>query len=347
MKTYQYRIYPTKEQGQRLVQRMWCCRFVYNKWLNARQKEYESGGKPSYYTLANQLKDWKKEYDWLWDCYSQSLQQSLKNLDTAFKNFFRKQSSYPRFKSKQKTNSVIFPQHTSISDGNIKLPKLWLVRCKFHRECRGKVKRMSVKRTPTGKRFVSITTDFIVEWYGGEGTVAMDVGIKEFGVCSDSQVIPNPKFLRRWLWKLRREQRRLSRKKKGSSNYRKQRLQVARVYGKISNQRKDFLHKTSTAIAKQYDTIVLENLKVANMIRNRRLAQAISDVWWRTFRIMCEYKMKTKIVPPMFTSQTCSSCGNKKSDLKLSDRIYKCDGCWLEIDRDYNASLNLLALANS
>lgn len=345
MKTYQFRVYPNKKQQLELWKWFWQARFVYNKGLETWNEIYKNGEKVNYYVLANKLKEWKQEDVRLKECYSQCLQQSLKNLDTAFQNFFKKRWGYPKFKNKDKNNSLIFPQYTSITDSHIKLPKLWLVKCKFHRGIEGNIKRMSVKKTPVWKYYVSITTDY--EWKRTNWTwaVAIDVGIKEFWVCSDWIVIPNPRHLKKHLKKLKKQQRRLSRKKKWSKNRNKQRLKVARIHEKVANSRKDFLHKTSTTIANQYDTVVLEDLTVSNIKGSKSLNQAISDMWWRTFRTMCEYKMNVEIVNPYNTSKTCSNCWNIKEDLTLKDRRYTCNACWLEIDRDYNASLNILARA--
>ena len=308
---------------------------------------YEAWEKCNYYTLANLLKEKKQELERLKVPYSQSLQQSLKNLDTAFQRFFKKKAKYPRFKKKSYGWSVCYPQHTDIIDSYIKLPKIGMVKCNFHRELKGKVKRMTITKTPTWKYFVSILTDYDDQRTNGHGMVAIDVGIKEFGVRSDGVFIPNPRHLKKKLKRLKKQQRRLSRKQKWSSNRNKQRLRVARLHEEVSDCRKDFLHKTSTTIAKQYDTLVLENLRVRNMVKNHCLAQAISDMWWRTFRTMCEYKMKVIVVDPRNTSKTCSNCWNIANDLKLSDRTYTCVACDREWDRDYNASLNILARATA
>lgn len=343
MKTRKYRIYPNNEQIQKLSQNFGSARFVYNWGLWLSKEKY-----PWRINLANQLKEKKKELPRLKDCYSQVLQQSLKNLDSAFQNFFKKKAKYPNFKKKSNTQSIRYPQFISITDTHIKLPKIWLIKCKFHRKCKWKIKSMTITKTATNKYYVSILTDYVEQKPSNTKSVGIDVWLKEFAVLSDWQAISNPRFLKKKLRKLKRTQRRLSRKQKWSNNRKKFRLILARQHEKVSNQRQDFLHKTSTAIAKQYWIVCVEKLNVKWMLKNHCLAQAISDVWWYQFKTFLQYK--TNVVEIWTfepSSKKCSKCWNIKTNLTLKDRTYHCDVCWLEIDRDLNWAINILAMATT
>lgn len=343
MKTRKYRLTPNKIQEQQLAKNFWCSRRIYNYWLWLSKEKY-----PWYVNLANTLKEKKKELPRLKESYSQVLQQSLKNLDSSFQNFFKKRAKYPNFKKKSNTQSIRYPQFTSITDTHIKIPKIWLVKCKFHRECKWKIKSMTITKTATWKYFVSILTDYTEQKPSWVWAVWIDVGIKTFAVCSDGQQFENPKFLRKSIKKLKKQQRRLSRKQKGSKNKNKQRLIVARLHEKVSNQRQDFLHKTSTTIARQYETVCLEKLNIKWMMKNHCLAQSISDVWRWMFKTMLQYKMGVKEIWTFQpSSKKCIKCWNIKKDLKLSDRMYHCDICWYKEDRDLMASKNILAMATT
>lgn len=341
MKCYKYRLTPNAYQKQLLAQNFGCARMIYNWGLWLSKEKY-----PWRVNLANQLKEKKKELPRLKDCYSQVLQQSLKNLDIAFQRFFKKKSKYPNFKKKSNTQSIRYPQFTSITDMHIKLPKIWEIKCVFHRECKGKIKSMTITKTATWKYYVSILTDYTEQKPSWVWSVGIDVGIKTFAVCSDGQQFENPKYLRKAMRRLKKQQRRLSRKQKWSANKTKQRLIVARLHEKVSNQRQDFLHKTSTTISRMYEVACLEKLNIKWMMKNHCLAQSISDVWRWMFKTMLQYKMEVKEIWTFKpSSKTCSNCWNIKKDLKLSDRTYHCEACWIEIDRDYNASINIKAMA--
>lgn len=343
MKTFRYRIMPNKIQEITLAQNFWCVRYIYNWGLWLSKEKY-----PWWINLSNQLKEKKKELPRLKDWYSQALQQSLKNLDTAFQRFFKKKSKYPNFKKKSNTQSIRYPQFTSITETHIKLPKIWLIRCKFHRECKWNIKSMTITKTATNKYYVSILTDYTEQKSSWVWSVGIDVGIKTFAVCSDGQQFENPKYLRKVMRKLKKQQRRLSRKQKWSTNKNKQRLIVVKLYEKVSNQRQDFLHKTSTTISRQYWIVCLEKLNVKWMMKNHCLAQSISDVWRWMFKTMLQYKMEVKeiwIFEP--SSKKCYNCWAIKKDLTLKDRTYHCDVCGYSEDRDLMASKNILAMAQA
>lgn len=348
MKARRYRIYPNRLQQQQLAQSFGNTRFVYNRGLATWQEMYSKGEKCNYYVLAKKLKELKQKNDWLKLSWSQTLQQSLKNVERAYKNFFNKNAKYPRFKNKLAKQSISYPQFTKIVNGNIYLPKIGNIKTKLHRECLWTIKSMTITKTATGKYYVSILTDYEIGKPTTSGQVWLDVGIKQFATLSDGTMINNPKFLKSSLKMLKKQQRNLSRKKKWSSNRDKQKLRVAILHEKIGNQRKDFLHKVSTMIANKYHTIAIEDLNVKGMMKNHKLAQAIGDVGWWMFYTLLSYKANKVVKVDRFapSTKTCSNCWAVKS-IKLSDRVYHCDTCWYKEDRDVNASKNILAMATT
>lgn len=360
LKAYKYRIYPNKEQRLYLSKTFGCTRFIYNKMLADRIKAYEENKdldiKQIKYPTPAQ---YKKEFTWLKEIDSLALANAQMNLDKAYKNFFRDKSvGFPKFKSK-KTNRFSFTTNNQkgtiyIENNKIKIPKLKsMIKIKQHRQFNGLIKSCTISKTPTGKYFISILVDTEnIQLPKTSNKVGVDLGLKEFAITSDGEFFSNPKWLRKSEKRLKKLQRDLSRKKKGSNNRRKARLKVARLHEKITNQRKDFLHKTSTQLINENQVVVIEDLKVSNMLKNHRLAKAINEVSWFEFRTMLEYKAswygrELVIAPSNYaSSQLCSNCGNKSSQTKdLSCRTYICPICGLEIDRDINASKNLLKLA--
>lgn len=360
LKAYKYRIYPNKEQIEYLSKTFGCTRFIYNKMLADRIKSYEENKdldikQVKYPTPAQ----YKKEYEWLKEVDSLALANAQMNLDKAYKNFFRDKSvGFPKFKSK-KTNRFNFTTNNQngtifIDNGYIKIPKLKSkIKIKLHREFVGLIKSTTISKTPTNKYYISILVDtenFIMDKL--DSKVGIDLGLKEFAVTSDGEIFNNPKWLRKTEKKLAKAQKSLSRKKKGSNNRNKARLKVAKLHEKIVNQRKDFLHKLSNYITNENQVIVIEDLKVKNLMKNHNLAKAISEVSWSEFRTMLVYKCIWKgreliIAPSNYaSSQLCSCCGNKSPQTKdLSCRTYVCEKCGMTMDRDINASRNLLKLA--
>jgi putative transposase len=310
-------------------------------------------------TLKNTPAQYKDEFPWLKEVDSLALANAQMNLEKAYKNFFRDKSvGFPKFKSKKNNHRSYTTNNqkgtVSIENRHIKLPKLKsMVRIKQHRLFDGLIKSCTVSQTPSGKYFVSILVECEIEKLPQlETKVGIDVGIKTFAFMSNGKEIANPKHLRKSEKRLAKLQKDLSRKQKGSRNRAKARIKVATLHEKISNQRLDFLHKISFEIIRDNQAIVLEDLKIKNMVKNHKLAKSISEVSWGMFRAMIEYKAEwygreVIIAPPNYaSSQLCSECGNKSSQTKdLSCRTYMCPVCGLEIDRDYNASLNLLKLA--
>ena len=360
LKAYKYRIYPNKEQRIYFAKTFGCVRFVYNQMLADRIKSYEENKDLEVKTMKYPTPaQYKKEFEWLKEVDSLALANAQMNLDKAYKNFFRDKSvGFPKFKSKKNnyksytTNNLKGTIH--IENSHIKLPKLKsMVKIKQHREFDGLIKSCTISQVPSGKYFVSILVDTgINQLPKVDKKVGVDVGLKEFAITSDGEFFHNPKWLRKSEKRLAKLQKDLSRKQKCSKNRNKARLKVAKLHEKISNQRKDFLHKVSTQLLRENQTIVIEDLKISNMQQNHKLAKAISEVSWFEFRTMLEYKAswygrEIIIAPTNYaSSQLCSNCGNKSSQTKdLGCRTYVCPVCGMVMDRDINAGKNLLKLA--
>ena len=352
IRAIKYELKPTKSQIHKLNQVFGNCRFVYNWALNKKIKAYqEEEKKLSCFDLMKELTQLKKneEFEWLNLSGSQQLQQSISNLDNAFTNFFKAKKGFPKFKSKHNKNSFRIPQAVKVDFETYKffVPKIGWVKYYKDKPINGTIKFATVSKTTTGRYFVSITFETIEKPKYGNGAVGVDLGIKHLGITSDGEIFENQKYLRQNLKKLRVEQRSLQRKfKKGakeqSNNYQKQRLKVAKLHEKIANQRKDLLHKTTTKLATQYETVCIEDLNVSGMVKNHNLALAISDCGWGMFRQFLEYKVKDLRVIGRFTpsSKLCNVCGDKNDNLKLSDRKWTCSNGH-ELDRDQNAAINI------
>ena len=360
LKAYKYRIYPNEEQINYLQKTFGCTRFIYNQMLADRIKSYEENKdldiKIIKYPTPAQ---YKKEYEWLKEVDSLALANAQMNLDKAYKNFFRDKSvGFPKFKSKKDNHKSYTTNNQNgtiyIENNRIKIPKLKsMIKIKQHREFVGLIKSCTISQNPSGKYYISMLVDTEnIQLPKLDTKVGIDLGIKEFAITSDGEMFSNPKWLKKSEKRLRKLQKDLSRKQKGSNNRRKDRLKVAKLHEKISNQRKDYLHKISHYIISENQVIVIEDLKVSNMIKNHKLAKSIADVSWSEFRRQLEYKSewygRELIIAPSnyASSQLCSNCGNKSSQTKdLSCRTYICPVCGMIMDRDINASKNLLKLA--
>ena len=330
-----------------------CSRFIYNHFLKEKQNHYLNNGTTlDYWKCASVLTTLKKSDDtiWLKEVNSQMLQQSLKNLESAYGNFFRKKSKFPKFKKKSNNQSFRIPQHIKVDKDIIRIPKFNEgISINLHRPLTGDIKSATFSKTPTNKYFVSILCEVKKEpKIKTSKNVGIDLGITDFIVLSDGQKIKNPNFNRTSKQQLSKQQKHLSRKTKGSSRYIKQRIKVARIHEKINNSRRDFQHKLAMRLISEYDIISLEDLSVKNMIRNHKLAYSIQDSGWSSFVSMLEYKALwygksvIKIDRWYPSSKTCNECDYIVDNLPLNVRKWKCPKCSCEHDRDINAAKNIL-----
>ena len=357
-----FRIYPNKEQKILINKTLGCGRFVYNHFLRIRIDEWKFNHRSIYYKDTNKmLTDLKKypEYSWLKEVDSTSLQNSLRDLQKAYDNFFAKRAKYPKFKSKhnhtQSYRSQCVNNNIRVVGNCVQLPKIGKVKTKFSREVVGKISNATVTCTASDKYFVSLCVEYETELQScGDGQVGIDVGIKSFYSDSNGCVVENPKFLAKYMKKLVREQRKLSRKKLGSGQWNKQRVRVARVNEKIANTRNDFQHKLSYCLANENSLIAIEKLNIKGMVKNKKLAKAIHDAAWSMFFMKLEYKAmerggKLVKIPTFYpSSQTCHVCGFQNSIVKnLSVRDWVCPQCGEHHDRDKNAAVNILNKALS
>ena len=354
-RTYKFRLYPNKAQTELLSKHFGCSRFVYNYFLNQRKEQYKLTGKSdNYYEQAKSLTEIKKKEEtaWLNEVNSQTLQFAIKSLEAAYTNFFKKRAKFPKFKSKHSKKSFTVPQNASIAGGRLFIPKFREgIKCRVHREIKGKIGKVTITKTPSGKYFVSVFTEeeYITPIKKSGKSIGVDLGLKDLFVTSEGEIFKNNRYTKKYECRLTKAQRHLSRKVKGSKGFENQRLKVARLHEKISNSRADYLHKCSISLVRRYDIICIEDLNVKGIVKNHRLAKSVSDASWGTFVNMLTYKAEwndkkiVKIDRFSPSSQTCSVCGYVNKETKdLSVREWECPVCHAHHDRDVNAAINIL-----
>ena len=371
MRTYKFRLYPSAGQEKLLIKQLDLCRELYNAFLEQRILAYKTGERINYNFQQDQIPELKKTFPEFNNIHSQVLQDVAHRVDKAYDNFFRRireknngsriKAGFPRFKSKDRYNSITYPQSgfRVLENGHIRLSKIGEVRMFMHRPLTGEIKTLSVKRDKVGDWFMTITVD-MQKGYSADVRadnidrpcpdftipIGIDLGLKALITTSEGMHIEPPRFMRKSESNFKRAQRNLSRKKKGSENRTRARKKVAKIHRKIERQRDDFSHKVSWNLVETHDLIVFENLNTAGMVKNHHLAKSIGDASWDKIVQYATYKAESAgavviLVDPMYTSQECSRCGNIKHDLELSDRVYHCDVCGLVMDRDLNAAINI------
>ncbi len=351
-RTYQFELMPNQEQKTLLDKYFGCIRFVYNHFLNERKEQYQADEKSdNYYAQAATLTELKRKDKtiWLKEVNSQSLQFALRCLDTAYVNFFRGNAKFPRFKSRKKKNTFTVPQFAKLEADKFYAPKFKEgIKVNVHREVKGEIGKCTLSKTPTGKYFVSILCEEQYQPKEKTGAVCgIDLGLKDFAITSDGIKFKNNKYTKQYERKLAKAQKHLSRKRKGSNSFEKQRRKTALIHEKITNSRMDNLHKVSHKLVTDYDIIALEDLNVKGMVKNHKLAKHISDASWGTFVRLLEYKADwndkqiVKINRWYPSSKTCCECGWVNQDLNLSIREWTCKNGHI-LDRDLNAAKNIL-----
>lgn len=356
---------PNREQKETLSKYFGCVRFIYNWGLEKKIKTHKECGKSiGYVKLSSEftLLKQQKEFEWLKECPRETLQQSLRNLDAAFSNFFKKNAKYPKFKSKKHSrDSVKFIQnvHFDFANWTVKLPKIGKINlCKNRafNQTTNKIVNCTVSRDHCGTYWCVVTVDDLQDMplkaeIKKDNSVGIDLGIKDYAILSDGRKFSNPKHLENTKKKLAHLQKVLARKEKGSKNYEKMRIKVAKCHRSITNKRNDFLHKLSSNLVNNYKTICLEDLNVKGMTKNHHLARAIQDASWGEFTRQLQYKSDWNgdniIYIGRFepSSKTCHNCGYVNHDLKLSDRKWVCPQCGEHLDRDINAAINIKEIA--
>lgn len=352
-KTYKYQLTPTEQQKVVINKHIGASRFIFNLALETKRAAWSSNRvNIGCFDLMRQLPELKKECPWLKEVNSQSLQQSIINLDNAFKRFFKYKNGFPKFKKKANLGSFAIPQGIMLENSRLSIPKFREgIRINLHRPIEGIIKQATINVTPTGKYFVCILSNIempvvpktlVLE----STTIGLDLGIRTFITTSNEERHDNPKFFKNSLSRLRYLQRKYSKHKN-----RKVKRKLSIIHEKIANQRKDFLHKVSSELIKNHDSIAIETLKVKDMLKNHNLAQAISDAGWSIFVSMLEYKanwhgkniLKIGAFEP--SSKICSNCGFVNKELSLKDKEWTCKSCNSLLDRDLNAAINIKNIA--
>ena len=349
-RAFKYRLYPNKEQTAQLEFVLDCCRKLYNCALEHKKIAWRGYNvRIGCYDQIKELPEIKEAFSEYNQVHSQILQDVLRRLDKSFQKFFKEKTGYPRFKSRDRYRSIVYPQSgfQILDDGKLKLSKIGTIRMFYHRLILGEIKTLSIKKDLVGDWFATFVTELPdVPKKEPETAVGIDVGIEQLAAISTGEIIKHPHFLKKSELNLKKLQRRLSKKKKGSNHWKDAKLKVAKAYRKIERQRDDFLHKVSNDLVRKADLIAFEDLRINNMVKNHHLANSIMDSSWGKLVQYTTFKAENagkfvELVNPRETSQSCSRCGMsvKKS---LSVRIHRCLNCGLTIDRDVNAALNIL-----
>lgn len=339
IKTYTYKLYSNKKVEKKFNKWLGITRYVYNLAKETKEISYKCGVSLTGYDLAKQLTECKKEFTWLKDLHSQTLQETIDRLDTSFKNFYRKRSGYPKWAKKRNWSSFGFKQGVKCIEGVFYLPKFGKVKVHNYRH----IEQRNIKTARLVKKADGIYLHVAVEvpkrtYCTNESQVGLDMGIKYFCVTSEGEFIGNPRFLQKQLKKLRVEQRKLSRKKKFSNRWKKQVSVIKRLHKKVTDSRKDFLHKTSTYIATNYYNIAIEDLKISSMVKGN-FSQHISDVAWSSFFTLLGYKANNLVrVNPAYSSQECSKCNHVAKENRVTQSIFKCVKCKHESNADLDAA---------
>ena len=361
-KAYKYRIYPNREQQELINKHIGCCRYVYNLCLEKKINAYKTSNKTiSSFELMKILPSLKKEQEtsFLKEVNSLSLQASNRNLDSAYQRFFKEKKGFPKFKSKRNSRQsfqIVQNTHVDFDDKKVFIPKFKEgIKCRFHRFFDGKIKASTISRTSTGKYYISILIELdednpTKKPIDENQAVGIDLGIKTFATLSNGKEIPNPKNLKNAMTRLKRLQRSLSRKVKGSNNHERTRRVLACQYERVTNRRNDFLEKVTHELVTTYDNICLETLSARNMMKNHRLAQALSDIAIGRFNKLIEqkaewYGVNILRIGRFEPSSKMCSCGYVYKDLKLSQRVWTCPSCGRRNQRDLLAAQNIKAFA--
>lgn len=362
LKAYKYRIYPNKQQEELIQKTFGCVRFVYNQCLNYRINKYKEENISLSRIDVNNWKNrfLKKEYEWLKEVDKFALDNAVINMDSAYQKFFKEHSGYPKFKSKKNHKKSYTTNFTNTTaGGNIRidfnnnkvlLPKIKWVKAKLHRDFNGKIKSVTISQVPSGKYFVSILVETEhIPLESTESMIGIDLGVKDLLITSNGDKFDNQKLIKKYEKKLARQQRKLSHKKKGSNNWNKQRIKVAKIHEKITNTRKDYLHKISHKLINENQVIVSEDLAVSNMVKNHKMAKSISDCGWYELTRQLQYKSNwnnrqyIKVDRFFASSQLCHVCGYKNPETKDTGiREWTCPECHTYHDRDVNAAINIL-----